>query len=102
MRFDVSLSIGHNVHGVPTWELSDVVRVATKHGIAGATAYSVVGIWNGEVENTTVLEICDCPVYYAEHIRTVVVPAMCVELEQDCIMYKRVESRVEFITGKGE
>ena len=99
MRYDITLYVGHNVNGVQTWTDGDVVKCAHKHGIMGATAISVMGIWNGEIENTTMLEICDCEAYFRAHIETVIVPAMCADLQQQEIMFKCTESHVRFITA---
>lgn len=59
----LSLSIGHNVHGVATWTTADVCDAVAPRlealGVEGFTAWACLGMYKGEREESTRLEIFD-------------------------------------------
>lgn len=55
---DLTLTIGHNVNGVPTHTYTHVVAfTAAALQLEGLTAWECTGFWEGEVEHSTRIEI---------------------------------------------
>lgn len=100
----LSLTIGHNVHGVPTYKTPQVIKtVAAYYELDGLTAYEVTGLWCGEWETSTRLEIAGLSEEAAADM-VQALPALCVALEQEAIMYKLTDSAqfAEALTATAE
>lgn len=95
----VTLTIGHNVHGVPTLETGHVLKAAANIlDMQGLTAIPCYGVWQGEIESSTRLEIAGLTEDEAAAIMARI-PALCAELKQDAIMAELTESAAQFITA---
>jgi hypothetical protein len=96
IQHTITLTVGHNVAGVPTWDMDTVVAVATTYlGCKGATAIYADGMWCGERERSTRLEIVRDNLT-ADDIRARV-RRMSRALQQECIMCEIVRTSVEFL-----
>lgn len=100
----VTLTIGHNVHGVPTYKSLEVIEtVATYYKLEGLTAYEVTGLWCGEYETSTRLEVAGLSEEAAADMVNKL-PALCTLLKQDAIMYQLTDSAqfAEAVTATAE
>lgn len=96
MQYQITLTIGHNVSGVPTHDTRTVMMAATTVlGAQGATVINCDGLWMGEAEKSTRIEIVRDNLS-EDHIRTRVA-RLSHYLMQDCIMCKVKKTTVEFI-----
>jgi hypothetical protein len=93
----IQLTIGHNVQGVPTWQTSDVARAAAGVlEVDGMTAVPCYGLWRGEAEESTRIEIVTEPARVESIVARV--PALCRALRQDAIMCETAAG-IEFVPG---
>lgn len=96
-KYDVTLTIGHNVQGVSTWSQGDVVSAAYDTlGTDGLTAYDCLGYWRGESEESTRIEICAVGAREARRIRDAV-PDLARRLGQVEIMVQVTRSHARFV-----
>lgn len=98
-KHDVTLTIGHNVQGVPTWTSRGVIEAT--HDVLGVdalTAYDCVGYWRGESEESTRIEICAVSAREARRIRAAV-PALASRLEQVEVMVQVARSSARFVSA---
>lgn len=96
-KYNVQLTIGHNVAGVPTHTAADVCKAFTDlTGVTGFTAIPCIGMWNGQCESSTRIE---CVFENYEEAKKVVysVPELCVALKQDAIMCVSEEFYCDFV-----
>ena len=99
-RYTVSLTIGHNVKNVPTFTTREVCdHVAEYLGVNAFTAYECVGMWEGEAETSTRIEISALNAGEAETIRANV-PLLAMALAQACIICETRPDRVEFVEAQ--
>lgn len=97
MKSTVTLTIGHNVAGVPMFNTSEICDYAADYlGVNAFTAFECFGMWNGETEKSTRIEISALTENEAETIRANV-PALALALGQTCIMCEVRPDRVEFV-----
>lgn len=94
---NVYLTIGHNVDGIPTHDTARVCATACDVlGIDACTAIPCAGVWRGESEASTRLEIC--AVSDAEAARIwALIPSLADALDQCEVMADVQPSRVAFI-----
>ncbi|WP_165170669.1 hypothetical protein [Adlercreutzia sp. ZJ242] len=97
MQYNVYLTIGHNVKGTPTHTTKSVCdNVSAFLGIEAYTAIPCFGMWRGEAESSTRVEVCALDRAQAEGIRERI-PALAQALAQDSIMCEVREARTAFI-----
>lgn len=95
-----TLYIGHNVAGVPTLTPFAITQAVERIlGVQGYTAASATGFWQGMSEDTTVIIIASETAREAALIANTV-PALCVELHQECIMMEQTESAITFVAAQ--
>jgi hypothetical protein len=96
IQYTISLTIGHNVAGVPTLSTAEVVAAATTYfGAKGATVMGANGMWCGIPEKSTRIEIVRDNLE-EEDIRARVRRLSRV-LRQECIMCEITRTCVEFL-----
>ena len=96
-RYSIHLTIGHNVKGSPTFKTRDICEFVTEYlGVNAFTAMECFGMWNGETEKSTRIEISALDENEAETIRANV-PVLALALAQDCIMCETRPDRAEFV-----
>lgn len=98
--YDITLWIGHNVDGKPA--LSGAMVEATTLNVLelqGATFSDVRGIWQGEREESTRVDICHMTQDEVDDIRARV-PYLASVLNQDSIMLAITPSYTEFIAAQ--
>lgn len=100
MSTTILLTVGHNVGDVPTYTTASVAAAAASVlGISAFTAIPCYGMWRGEAEESTRLEVvCDSEAE-AESI-VALVPDLSEALQQECIMCEVRESRVSFMAPR--
>lgn len=97
MKYDVVLTIGHNVNGKPTLTTHYITkRVTMRLQINGFTAIPCLGMWEGEAEQSTRLEINALDKAEADDIRAQI-PELAKALGQMQVMFEMKPSQVEFI-----
>lgn len=97
MSYTATLTIGHNVHGVHTFDHQTVIEYAADVlELEGFTAYECAGYWHGERENSTRIEVCNLDADKLEQIKNMV-PTLAAALAQECIMFEARPDRVQFI-----
>ena len=95
----VHLTIGHNVAGVPTLKREQVAAaVASVCKLEACTIIPCWGMWRGEFEESTRIEVCGIDEQEAARIRACV-PALAAELNQEAIMCEVRAGAVEFIAA---
>lgn len=92
---NVTLTIGHNVKGIPTLNTRLVTMAATTiMGACGATITKCDGIWMGESESSTRIDIaCNLK---EEHVKARV-SKLSSYLMQDAIMCETRIADIEFL-----
>lgn len=94
---DIHLTIGHNVNGHPTHTTRAVCATAARIlEVEGFTAVPCLGMWRGEAEDSTRLEICGLDDEAARAVWTRV-PLLAAALDQVEVMAEAVPSRIRFI-----
>lgn len=94
---DIHLTIGHNVNGRPMHTRRAICAAAARIlEVDGLTAIPCTGIWRGEVEESTRLEICGLDDEAARAVWTRV-PRLAAALDQVEIMAEAVPSRIRFV-----
>ena len=99
MLYDITLTIGHNVYGTRRWTSRDV-QDALRHimpRVTGATLFEVDGMYNGEFERSTRVELFALDSSLTAYVRGRI-PALCERLQQECIMCTCTESNTTFIS----
>ncbi len=99
MKYDATIYIGHNVDGTPKHDASDVLAALAAHGIEACTVYEGAGVWRGETEATSIVELCALSADEVEALQASTIPALCVELEQCEIMARISPSNAVFIAA---
>lgn len=96
---DLVITIGHNVDGIPTHDEASILE-ALRWTLEpeGFTAYPVQGLWHGEREDSTRIEIC--AIDEAEAARLLLqVPSLARLLDQDAIAVQLTPSSMQFIAA---
>ena len=94
---DIILTIGHNVNGIPTHDTAAVCATACDVlGIDGCTAVPCLGVWHGESESSTRLEVCALSEAEAARVWDLI-PSLADALKQCEVMAEQRPSRVAFI-----
>ncbi len=94
---NVHLTIGHNVNGTPKWNINNVAAaVSLTLELEAFTAIPCFGMWEGEAEESTRIEICNLTDDQAQEIRSRI-PRLSELLEQEAIMYQETTASVEFV-----
>lgn len=91
------LTIGHNTPDGRTWSAQDV-RAAFED-VTGCDAYTAIpcaGMWRGEAEASTRIEVCALDDAEASRLAGLV-PALAAALLQQCIMAEVRECAVMFV-----
>ena len=97
MKYDIHLTIGHNVGNKPTLTTAYIAkRVTTRLHVKGFTAIPCLGMWEGMPEESTRLEINGLSKAEADDIRAQI-PALIKALGQMAIMYELKPSSAEFV-----
>ena len=97
MSKSITLVIGHNVGADPMFKTSEICDYAADYlGVEAFTASQCFGMWQGEREESTRIEICALSDDEAETIRARV-PILARALAQDAIMFETRPDRVEFV-----
>jgi len=97
MSKTISIQIGHNVAGVPMFKTSEICEYVTEYlHVDAFTAIECFGMWCGECEKSTRIEICALSDDEAETIRSLV-PVLAQVLGQQAIMFEIRPDHVEFI-----
>ena len=96
----VHLTIGHNVKGIPTFTTAEVCgHVSDVLGLEAFTAIECLGMWRGEVEKSTRIEVCGLTDEEAAGIRELV-PVLAAALAQDAIMCEIRRDAIEFVEAE--
>lgn len=96
-RYSIHLTIGHNVKNAPMFDTSEVCEYVTEYlGVNAFTAMECFGMWEGEAEKSTRIEISALSEAEAETIRANV-PVLAMALAQDCIMCETRPDHAEFV-----
>ena len=96
-RYSIHLTIGHNVKNVPTFTTREICEHVTDYlGIEAFTAMECFGMWQGNAEKSTRIEICALTEAEADAIRANV-PTLAQALAQDAIMCETRPDHVEFV-----
>lgn len=94
---NIQLTIGHNVNGAPRWNIQNVTAaVSLTLELEAFTAIPCFGMWRGEAEESTRIEICNVTNEQAQEIRARI-PRLSELLEQEAIMYQEATASVEFV-----
>ncbi len=94
---NISLTIGHNVNGAAKWTIQNITAaVSLTLDIEAFTAIPCYGMWRGEAEESTRIEICSLTDEQAQEIRARI-PKLSELLEQEAIMYQETTANVEFV-----
>lgn len=93
----LTLTIGHNVNGKPMFTTGEICEFAADYlQIEAFTAFECAGMWRGEREESTRIEIAALDEDQAENIRARV-PLLAQVLAQECIMCETAPDRVQFV-----
>ena len=93
----VQLTIGHNVGSAPTFTTMEICGYVSQYlHVRGFTAFVCFGMWDGETEESTRIEIAGLTDDESEKIRELV-PTLAQALNQQAIMFEVRADRVEFI-----
>lgn len=93
----VHLTIGHNVRGVPTWDVPTIAaRVATVLHVEALTAVPCFGYYQGEPEESTRVEIASLDETEAARIESLI-HELSRDLKQECIMFEKFASQAMFL-----
>ncbi len=96
-RYSINLTIGHNVKNAPMFNTREICEYVTEYlGVQAFTAMECFGMWNGERENSTRIEICALSESEADAIRANV-PVLAQALAQNAIMCETRPDQVEFV-----
>lgn len=98
----LTLTIGHNVGDVPTLDTPGICRTFEK--ATGCTAYTAIpclGMWQGQAEESTRLEVADLAEDQAARLMDRV-PALAAALAQECIMAEVRECAAVFVAAEAE
>ena len=96
-RYSIHLTIGHNVKNVPVFTTPEICEFVTEYlDIEAFTAIECAGMWRGERENSTRIEICALSESERDSILRVV-PDLAMALAQDSIMCEVRPDQVQFI-----
>lgn len=94
---DIILTIGHNVEGEPCHSMRSVCAKASELlGVEAFTAIPCVGMWRGQAEDSTRIELCAVSEAEASRI-CALVPDLAEALGQAEIMREVRTSHVRFI-----
>lgn len=97
MKNTITLTVGHNVADVPMFDTSEICEYVTEYlHVEAFTAMECFGMWCGERENSTKIEICALEENEAQAIRARV-PLLAQVLGQQAIVCEIRPDRVEFI-----
>lgn len=96
-NYSVYLTIGQNVRGVHTFETPEICEyVAHYLDIEAFTAMECAGMWRGECEKSTRIEICALTKNEADSILATI-PDLACALCQDSIMCEIRPDSVQFV-----
>lgn len=97
MKYDITLTVGHNVNGVLCLN-TDTVRKAVSDvlGVDALTAYPVQGVWCGDVEPSTRVEL-NALSREARKAILAAIPTLSETLNQECIMTTCTRSTTRFL-----
>lgn len=99
-RYSIHLTIGHNVQNAPMFNTREICEYVTEYlGVQAFTAMECFGMWNGERENSTRIEICALSENETETIRANV-PILAMALAQNCIMCETRPDHSEFVEAQ--
>ena len=99
-RYSIHLTIGHNVQNAPMFNTREICEYVTEYlGVQAFTAFECVGMWQGERETSTRIEICALTEIEAQTIRANV-PILARALAQACIMCETRPDHAEFIEAE--
>ena len=94
----VTLAIGHKVGADERWDTATIAdAVSTSLGVEAFTAIPCIGMWRGQAETSTRIEIV-CDESQALRIREDV-PFLARMLEQEAIMVEVRETSTEFVAA---
>lgn len=97
MQYNVAMTIGHNVKDTPTHDTQSVCEYVSQYlGIDAYTAIPCYGMWRGDAEKSTRIEICGLDRDAAEAIRADI-PALAQALAQESIMFAIGSAEIAFV-----
>lgn len=96
---DMTITVGHNVRGIPTHDEASILE-ALRWTLdpEGFTAYPVQGLWHGEREDSTRIEISALEDDEAARLM-LELPAFCALLEQEAVAVDLRPSTLQFIAA---
>lgn len=96
MQYQITLTVGHNVKGVPTLTTREVVNCVTTYlGAKGATVLGCDGMWEGVPETSTRIEVVRDNLTRDMIYKRVRKMSRC--LRQEAIMCEVKEVTIEFL-----
>lgn len=102
MQYNIHITIGHNVDGKPKHNIKAVTKaVYNTLDIEAFTAFGCLGMWRGEAEDSTRIEINNISASEADRINALI-PELARQLEQVEIMFEKFESNTQFIAAKAD
>lgn len=97
MTYTVTLTIGHNVAGAPTFSTDETIELTAQYlELEAFTAFETVGYWQGMRETSTRIEVCAIDEAEVERIQDAI-PTLAAAMGQECIMFEARPDRVQFI-----
>lgn len=97
MNYDVKLTIGHNVNGVDELDMNLVcAAVENVLGVEAFTALPCRGMWRGEAEESTRIEMNALTDAATMNVMELL-PMLADELGQEQIMFEKNPSNVVFV-----
>lgn len=97
MQYNVAMTIGHNVKGTPTHDTHSICEYVSQYlGIDAYTAIPCYGMWRGDAEKSTRIEICGLDRNTAEAIRADI-PVLAQALAQESIMFEICRAEIAFV-----
>lgn len=95
----ITVIIGCNVKGERRYTFDHVLNTAVDVlGMVALTAYPATGVYKGEKEQSAVIGVY-CDEQEQARIRYAI-PALCAQLEQDCILCDSTAFGLEYLTAQ--
>ena len=96
---DLTLTIGHNVNGTPALTTAAILNECTLVlELDGLTTYECHGMWQGEFETSTRIEVCGLT---RKQVKQALdrLPALAKALRQESIAYQVTRSNTRFASA---
>lgn len=97
--YDIAITIGHNVKGRPHHTRKTVLSIfEAVTGVEAYTAIRCAGMWRGQAEESTRVEVCNLSESDAMNLLACL-PVLAAQLEQEEIMVSHRESATRFVSA---